>query len=202
MTQNQASLPWHPVAARSWHPPAAPSPKRGGDTARAGHPRLCLALLRPVPNALPVPSACCPLGRCLRDSRVTSSQGWQGHVHRQASSSCIPGWLLALPCGMVSAVAVGKITNTSCSHKCLAGKSHSLEAPVLYQPVVWVYVTLSVYAWEHGPIHGTQLPSIPPTGFARACFCQVQHRGQTLSLVQSNINMRGALHAELLTTVG
>lgn len=200
-TQNQASFPQCPVAARSQHLPAAPSPKRGGHTAKAWHPRLCLAPPHPAPNVLLTPSTCSPLGSCLWGSRVASSQGWQGNVHGQASPSCIPDWLLAHPRGMVSAVAAGKITNTACSCKHLAGKSRSLEAPVPDQPVLRVYATLGVYAWEHSPTHGSQPPSIPPTCFAGAHFCQVRHQGQSLSLVQSNINMRGALHAQLLATV-
>ena len=201
MTQNQASLPWRPVAARSRHPPAAPFPKRGGHAGRAQHPGLCLALPRPAPNVLLTPSACCPMGSCLRGSRVASSRGRQGNVCRQVSPSCIPGWLLALPRGVVSAIAAGKTTNTTCCRKHLARKSRGLEAPVLDQPVLWVYTGLGVSAWEHGPTRGSLPPSIPPTGFAGARFCQVRHRGQALSLVQSNRNTHGALHAELLVTV-
>lgn len=134
----------------------------------------------PCPSALLAPRAPCPLGQVASFA-----------LDRQASPSFVPGWLLALPRGMVPATAAGKITNTTHSHRHRAGKSRGLEAPAPDHAALWAYAALGVPVWEHGPARASLPPSVPPTSSAGA---GAQHRA--LSRVRSSTNTRGASHAE------
>lgn len=151
-------------AARSWCLPAAPSLKGGAAQPEHSTPGFALPchVLSPTCSSAPV----WQLG--------PSSRGRQGSVHRQARPSCT--WAGSWP-------SRWDCVRRRCGedNKHSPGKPCGLEVPVLHQSALWVYAALGVSPWDHSSTRGSQPPSIPPTGFAGARCCQVQHLSSSIT---------------------